>query len=628
MADFSLPRLVVRAGLTGHRPDRLAIPAALVTERVGLVLDSMARAARAVGAEAADLYQPTEPLLRFTSGLARGTDEIGAGAALAKGWQLQSIIAFSRQRFADLAVAECPAEEAAAYRRRYMALLHRSQSVLEIMGSEAGGLRRDGYELVGEVLLKQSDVLIGVWDGKPARGLGGSSHLMRMALQRGLPVVWIHATRAEEAMQVYLPGQGANPDLGLLTAWLCESLRLGGRSTALPNITEEVRRRWSEFVGEQGNRAGRFVPLFQYLLMLGGKGRPSWPLDPSESAAHWKNNWDQFRHAVRSADPVIAARMDEVLWRPFLRADHLAERYGRAYRGTYVLIYLLAALATIAGLSGLIFHHAKPWLVATELAMIVFMAGVAWIGHRNRWHQRCLEYRAVAEQLRQARMGIWTGRSVEPSAPEGDSSHAGASWVSWYIRACVRQLPLVNVAATPQYVCVAVNTINHLEVEEQRRFNTATSRVQEHVHERLRAFEIGLFSVLVLACAGFLLIYSLDIHQFRTDFNAHTLEHTGSWTRHLPNLMTFIGALIPALGAALLGMRSQGDFTAYAERTADTAAQLQAIAEVIEHRRKMGADELDFEDLLELEDRTTVALANDVFAWRMVYRRKPLTISA
>ncbi|NLA67857.1 MAG: hypothetical protein GX856_06370 [Gammaproteobacteria bacterium] len=628
-AEFTLPRLVVRAGLAGHRPDRLRVSAEVLQERIARVLDCLATTARAAGTGLPRFHQAAEPLLRFTTGLARGADEIGAGVALARGWELQSVLAFDRQRFVDRAVAGCSAAEAAAYRDRFHALLERSSSVLEIMGSETGGLRRDGYELVGEVLLKQLDVLVCIWDGQPGRGAGGTASVMRSALRRGLPVVWIHAAQAGEGVRVFLPGEAGTRGLDELAAWLGASLRLDGGVTPAPGEPKPTALdRWNDFVAERGGRAARFPPLFDCLLMLGGGRRPSWRVDPLHSGRHWQDNWNRFRSAVDSVDPAIAQRMDTALWLPFLRADHLATRYGRAYRGTYVLIYMLAALATLAGLSGLLLHDLKPWLVALELFMIVSMVGVTWIGRRHRWHQRWLEYRAVAEQLRQARMGVWTGRSLEPGAPEGDGGHAGASWVGWYIRACVRQLPLIHASATPGFVRLGIDTIVRLEIEEQRGFNERTAHVQERVHERLEAIEIGLLGALILACTAFLVIHGLDIGQFRTDFEAHALGRSARWTARLPELMTFVGALVPALGAALLGVRSQGDFNAYAERAADTAAQLQALAESVRPGDADATEGPAFEDLMDLEDRTAAALAKDVFAWRMVYARKALSISA
>lgn len=615
MGAFVLPRLVVRVGLTGHRPDRLQVSAAQVASQIASVLDAMGRVAQDTVSAHPQLYQPAPPIKRLTTGLARGTDEIGAECALQLSWQLQSVVAFDRERFVQNAVAGCSPQEADDYRARHASLLERSSSVLEVLGEENGGLRRDAYELVGETILEQADVVIGVWDGKPARGLGGSAHLMRLAHQRGLPVVWIHAAHVLP-IQVYLPGEDVAQGLEGLVAWLQKSLVL--HSTPDGHVSHSHSRsavqRWQDFVQEDGTRTSRFFPFFQYLLILGGKSRPRWFLPAASSRNNWEDNWQRFRTAVATEDAGAANALDDALWKPFLRADHLAERYGRAYRGTYSLIYLLAGLATLSGLLGLILPDAKFWLVTAELFIILGMIGVTQLGRARHWHERWLEYRAIAEQLRQARMGIWTGQSLEPSDAEGDSSHAGASWASWYVRACVRQLPMINARATPDYVRKAIATIDDLEISDQRRFNESTSRVQDHVHERLEHIEMVLLVLLIAACTGFLLLYSTC--------------GTQPWFDPLPKWMTLIGALIPALGAALLGIRSQGDFQAYAERAADTAAQLRPIAAAAVRWREPGGVDPDFQDLLDLTDRTTDALANDVFAWRMVYRRKALTVSA
>lgn len=609
MGHFPLPRLVVRVGLTGHRPNRLNLPATLVGERIGTVLDLVSNAARRIETLQQGLYEASPPVLRLTTGLARGTDEIGATAAVERDWELQSVIAFDRRTFADLAVADCNDTEADAYRTRYARLLERSASVLELLGKENGGLRRDAHELVGNLVLEQSDVLIGVWDGQPARGLGGTAHLMRLALQLGLPVVWIHATDADCPVTVRFPDWPGEHGLETLADWLIASLVLDPDAVNAPTSGGDGLRRWRDFVAENDQRTGRFVPLFQYLLMLGGKKRPKWRLPAMDSERNWRDNWQAFRDAVATVDERIAVRIEEALQRPFHRADHLAEVYGRAYRGAYVSIYLLAAFATAIGLFGLFFHAIKPILVGVELAMIIGMVGVTLTGRHHRWHERWLEYRAIAEQLRQARMGAWSAQSLEPGNPVGDGSHAETSWVSWYVRACVRQLPMIHARATADYVRLALETIRRQEIDDQLRFNRNTSDVQARVHERLEGIESILLYVLIAACIAFFPALYLGADQ------SHDL---------VGSAMTFVGALVPALGAALLGMRSQGDFDAYAERSEDTARQLERIAERID---EAGA-QADFETLVDMVDGTTEALAGDVFAWRTVYRRKALTVSA
>src|ERR1700712_1024099 len=99
MEQFLLPPLLLRAGLTGHRPNRLNIPLTHLCTQVDAVLASMERAVQRVSSEQVGLYRAQPAALRFTTGLARGSDEAGAQVALHRQWQLQSVIAFDRQTF-------------------------------------------------------------------------------------------------------------------------------------------------------------------------------------------------------------------------------------------------------------------------------------------------------------------------------------------------------------------------------------------------------------------------------------------------------------------------------------------------------------------------------------------------
>ena len=49
------------------------------------------------------------------------------------------------------------------------------------------------YERAGRVMLDQCDVLLAIWDGKPARGRGGTEQILREAIERHVPVLLIDA---------------------------------------------------------------------------------------------------------------------------------------------------------------------------------------------------------------------------------------------------------------------------------------------------------------------------------------------------------------------------------------------------------------------------------------------------
>ena len=53
--------------------------------------------------------------------------------------------------------------------------------------------REDAYQQVGQLVVDTSDVLIAIWDGKPARGRGGTTEMVARARKRGIPIFHIKA---------------------------------------------------------------------------------------------------------------------------------------------------------------------------------------------------------------------------------------------------------------------------------------------------------------------------------------------------------------------------------------------------------------------------------------------------
>ena len=53
--------------------------------------------------------------------------------------------------------------------------------------------RAEAYLVAGKYVLENSDVLIAIWDGKAAHGLGGTGDIIHLARERELPIAWIHA---------------------------------------------------------------------------------------------------------------------------------------------------------------------------------------------------------------------------------------------------------------------------------------------------------------------------------------------------------------------------------------------------------------------------------------------------
>ena len=157
----------VRVGVTGHR---------FLAE-----VDKL----RAAVAEALDRIEEAFPGRKLTivSPLAEGADRLVAEAGLARDADL--IVALPLPR--DDCMTDFETDESKA---AFLDLLAQAEEVRELPETEE---RNDAYAQVGEWVLDHSDAIIAIWDGRSAQGAGGTAHIARRALDRGMPLLHVKA---------------------------------------------------------------------------------------------------------------------------------------------------------------------------------------------------------------------------------------------------------------------------------------------------------------------------------------------------------------------------------------------------------------------------------------------------
>jgi hypothetical protein len=159
--------MTVRIGVTGHRM-LPAHPALLDQIRL------------AVG-DAIELACGVEPVT-VVSALAEGADRLVAAEVLDRpGALLDVVLPMDPDEY------EADFNEAAS-REEFRRLLHRARAITVVPPGES---RTANFERAGHAMLDRIDVLLALWDGKPARGRGGTAEIVRRAHDLGLPVVWI-----------------------------------------------------------------------------------------------------------------------------------------------------------------------------------------------------------------------------------------------------------------------------------------------------------------------------------------------------------------------------------------------------------------------------------------------------
>lgn len=82
-------------------------------------------------------------------------------------------------------------------RETFLRLLAEARQTVEIPPQPS---RDQAYEAAGRYVVDHCDVLIALWDGKPARGRGGTGEIVTYARMQNRPLVWI-ITGHPEGMQ-------------------------------------------------------------------------------------------------------------------------------------------------------------------------------------------------------------------------------------------------------------------------------------------------------------------------------------------------------------------------------------------------------------------------------------------
>lgn len=611
------PRLTLRIGVTGHRPNRLDPDAqARVAEAARAVLDCLSAAATSVQANHAALLAPGAPDLRLVTALAEGADTILATAAREAGIRLDVILPFPRATYAG---AQAMGPEARAVFADLMAEAHR---VLELHADpqDAGA---EGYLAAGRRMLAHADLLVTVWDGAPAAGLGGTAQIVGEAVETGIPVIWIQPDGA--ACLVTEPAQLVAFDRGTpvrspgtpCVAALTEAVRT--RLTP-PAEGSAARKRLEQFV-DTPTPTGSSWCVYGLLRHLGlGRRFRRWidyRPDPHTEAA-----WTRFRgRAEAIGGGAFAGALKDALEARWRHADALALHCSHAYRSSYVANFGLAGLAVATGLLSVFWwSHTdsvpiKAGFVGAEvllIGVILWLTRQGGAGH-NDWHARWIEARAVAELLRPARLPALIG---DTAAPPGELGRHDApdAWVEWYVRATLREIGPPSGVLDDVALRTAIHSAIEDEIDGQIAYNRRASHEAHDLDHWLHVWGERLFIATLcvgLAYLGFGLLTSLL-----------GIYPPSGVKEFIKALTTCVGGSFPAFGAALFGMRATGDFMVASEQARRTLGELEAIKQRLELLKADPSRELESVLLGTL----TGVLAADLRDWAKIYRLRQLIL--
>jgi len=613
------PVMTLRVGITGHRQSRLlADQMDRIDEQIQLILDLVAEGLAKAHARYADDYAADEQRLYFLSALADGADTLAAKRALAKGWRLLAPLPFSKESYAR--------DFSSDDRGQLETLLSEAYAVAELDGLRATPAHEErAYLQAGVVTVDQSDFVIAVWDGEEARGVGGTAMIKEEALSLGKPVIWVNAVA--DAPPVFLGPE--NKD----TPMTPEAVHAVIDAVVAPPSIREIEHAFSgenthalaayrTFAGEKSHRFnyGSFFQFWEKLFA--GK----WPFaakltcrTPAEEIVSARQSTLAQKLAASNHDRRV---FDDLIIPRFAWADHLAVHYGNLYRSSYYFNYLFAAVAVFLALLDLVAGDfgigSKTIWIGIEVTLIFMILIVTTTGKRGRWHEKWIDYRQLAEELRQYRLYYLTlGRDTGNDLSKGEGGEA-AGWVDWYFAATRREAGMASGVFDAASVRMIADTVLNEEIRPQIAYHDKKADMLHAMEHRLHHYGEYAFGATLFVCLFYLGLV----------FLAGKEPGLPTWAYETKNdvkgIVTMLTGFLPALGAAFFGLRVQGEFGSTAERSHATAAQLKTIAQKFETLSSAETPRLEALRLRVEEAARAMLMEN--MDWRMLYISKPLNL--
>jgi hypothetical protein len=404
-------------------------------------------------------------------------------------------------------------------------------------------------------MLANIDLIVAVWDRERPGRRAGTGDVVQQAIASGIPVIVVAPTQPTPMLLA------APDDSGL--AWpiasdlplkpLTDDLHDLVARIVLPPSDDDMHRALLDLINE---RADLRVVRFEYQLLLKIFGvAPRKPAAPAKSEAHAEPAPVEMPVAPLGRD--IAATLQ--------RIDDLAGRYGRLYRSSMVTQILFNIVAAFMAALALIY---LPTLAGATLVVSVAANTLVLFDAKTRaaqrWHERWLDYRVIAERLRclQFLQPLGLGlRGTEPATPQRQRS-----WVDWYVRRLQRALAPPQGAIAHADLTRMTRRIAEGEVPGQIKYHNGAFRQLGTLDRRLALAARISLNAAIVAAAAFMVSAYLGGGGDKVAWNSI------AW------VLIFV---LPAAAGAFTAMRAGADLALLAERSATTAAALTELQGVI-----------------------------------------------
>ena len=305
----------------------------------------------------------------------------------------------------------------------------------------------------------------------------------------------------------------------------------------------------------------------------------------------------------------VEDHLKDSLRRHYSWADNLAGYYSNLYRSSFVLGYLLSAVAVLAAMMGArprflgsssVF---EPLLIAFELAVMIVLL-LTWRWSRSfRWHDCWIDYRLLAEQLRIQRFLAPLGfalSSTRPPGPHRSHGDAKGTWMYWHFRAIVREAGLAPARLDASYLQACRIFLWKKLAMDQWVYHRQSIHVRlDRLHYHLYIIETVLIWTVIVTSACHLLMPDLGRFPFTM----------------------IVPAVCPAFSAALYAIGVQAELDRLVKRSGAMSEQFEKVAYKLSEPDAARSSQTLFQ-IIEPAAENMVA---EHFDWRLVFQEREWT---
>jgi hypothetical protein len=299
----------------------------------------------------------------------------------------------------------------------------------------------------------------------------------------------------------------------------------------------------------------------------------------------------------------------------FSRSDSLASYYADKYRGTFVSCFSLGGLAVLFAVLGghfegfpLSFKLFSSLFTGLELSMIVLIIILIQQARIQDYHRRWLDYRFLAEQLRQVAFLMPINCVPHWQLPIHEAyQDQSLAWINWLTRAVIRTDGISSSCINNDHLEQYRKYLQHI-IADQAEYHRNNAERNERIFHTLHHTNLMFLILIIIACA---------IHLF------HLI--------YADTPLTIAATLLPAFGATIAGILGQGEFERIAQRSKGMAVHLNKIKERLEQPMTdthclVDQANTDAHFLVDQANQAISIMSQELSDWRIIFRVKHLRV--